>query len=206
VNCSILTRLAVFGLVALLTGCVGRTFETMYMSGLTTETTRDWRVVDVEVDVPETLTVSEEKVLVPHADIVWREDGLGNRYEQVSRIVAAGVRDGSRPLRGSHDVRLEVTVRRFHAMTLEAEALNFDVGVHGIDFDIRVVDSKSGTVLVPSEFIRAEFPALTGIRMTEARLRGETQKSQIERHLARVTSGWLGIGPDPRIRFTRIGS
>jgi hypothetical protein len=199
------SKLTVLVLTTFLTACAGGTFETMYDSGPDPSVTRNWRVVEVNVAVPRTLSVSEAPVLVPKADIVWREDPTGNRYDQVSRIVAKGIRDGARSLKGQTDVQIDVTVSRFHAMTLEAEALRYDVGVHNIDFTARVVNARTGEVLVPPTFIRAEFPAMTGVRMTQARLRGETQKSQIEAHLANVIAGWLGVGPDPRATFTRLG-
>lgn len=201
----ILSKLAALGFLAFLSACVSGTFQTMYEAGVSADVSKNWRVAGIEVDVPPTLSVSEAFVLVPKADIVWREERAGNRYEQVSRIVAAGIREGSKSLNGDRAVRFEVTVSRFHAMTLEAEALNYDVGVHNIDFTVSVVDANSGAVLAPPTFIRAEFPATTGARMTQARLRGESQRSQIEAHLARVTAGWLGIGPDPRATFRRLG-
>jgi hypothetical protein len=177
----------------------------MYATGLDAAVTKDWRVVNVKVAVPRTLSVSEAHTLVPKADIVWREDPIGDRYEQVSRVVAKGIREGAKPLHGNREVRIDVTVSRFHAMTLEAEALRYDVGVHNIDFSAQVVDARTGEVLVQPTFIRAEFPATTGVRMTQARLRGETQATQIEAHLSHVIAGWLGIGPDPRATFKRIG-
>lgn len=201
----IFTKLAALSLVSLLSACAGGTFETMYDTSVSAEVARNWRVADVNVQVPRTLSVSEAHVLVPKADIVWREDPAGNRYEQVARIVEAGIRKGSKPLNGRQAIRLDVTVTRFHAMTLEAEALNYDVGVHNIDFTVRAADVKTGEVVAGPTPVRAEFPALTGVRMTQARLRGETQRTQIEAHLAHVIAGWLGVGPDPRARFTRLG-
>lgn len=201
----ILSKLTALAFVALLSACATGTFQTMYETGLSADVTKNWRVTDIKVDVPRTLSVSEALVLVPKADIVWREERLGDRYEQVSRIVASGIKEGSKKLNGRQTVRFEITVSRFHAMTLEAEALNYDVGVHNIDLTVRVVDAKSSAVLVPPTFIRAEFPAMTGVRMTQARLRGESQRTQIEAHLARVIAGWLGTGPDARATFTRIG-
>jgi len=201
----VFTKLAVLSLVATLSACTGGIYETMYDTSISAEVTRDWRIADVNVQVPRTLSVSESHVLVPRADIVWREDPVGDRYQQVAKIVEAGIRNGSKPLKGRRAIRLDVTVTRFHAMTLEAEALRYDVGVHNIDFIVQAVDAKTGAVLAGPTPIRAEFPALTGVNMTEARLRGETQRSQIEAHLAHVIAGWLGVGPDPRGRFSRIG-
>ena len=201
----VLPKLTALAILTFLSACGGGTFETAYDEGLSVDKTTNWRVTDVHVVVPRTLSVSEAPVLVPKADIVWREDSLGNRYEQVSQIVTSGIRTGSSTLNGDRPVRLNATVSRFHAMTLEAEALNYDVGVHSIDFTLEVVDSQTDDVLVPATFIRAEFPAMTGVRMTQARLRGETQRSQIEGHIAYVIEGWLGVGPDPRARFRRLG-
>lgn len=201
-----LSKLTVLSLVTFLSAYAGETFETNYDNRPSEDVSRSWRVVDVNVDVPRTLTVSEARVLVPKADIVWCEDPSGDRYVQVSKIVTVGLIEGAKALHGRRPVQLDVTVSRFHAMTLEAEALNFDVGVHSIDFTVRVADAKTGAIFAQPTFIRAEFPATTGIRMTQARLRGETQKTQIEAHLAFVIAGWLGIGPDPRAKFTRLGS
>ena len=49
----------------------------------------DFSVVDVRVIVPETLKVSEANTYKPRADIVWRGDPYGNRYEQVAAIMRA---------------------------------------------------------------------------------------------------------------------
>lgn len=200
-----LSKLAALVVVATLSACTSKTFQTMYETSLDAQMTKKWRVARVDVDVPRSLSVSEAAVLVPKADIVWREEAFGDRYEQVSRIVAAGVKEGSRSLIGARPVVLRVTISRFHAMTLEAEALRYDVGVHNIDFTASISDKVTGAVLVPPTFIRAEFPAMTGPRMVQARVRGESQQTQIEAHIARVIAGWLGVGPDPRATFTRIG-
>jgi hypothetical protein len=67
-------RAALLGLTALLlSACVGSTHMTDY-DPLSADVTRDWRLAEVRVNVPKTLTVSEAKSLLPQADIVWRED------------------------------------------------------------------------------------------------------------------------------------
>ena len=47
----------------------------------------DWQVTEITVIVPETLSVSEANSIKPRADIVWREDPLGNRHAQVQAVV-----------------------------------------------------------------------------------------------------------------------
>jgi hypothetical protein len=188
-----------------LTACSGATHRTFYSAPISTEVSTGWRVVDVAVAVPENLSISEDRVLVPDADIVWREDPEGDRKQQVAAIVKRGIELGAKDLRGSRSVRIDATVRRFHAMTLEAETVNANVGVHNIDLVLRAIDVRSGEVLSGPTDVQADFPALTGPRMIAARVRGESQKSQIIQHLQSVVRGWLGIGPDPRRSFTRLG-
>ena len=73
-------------------------------------------------------------------------------------------------------------------------------------FDARVIDARTGEVLVPLTHIDAEFPALAGEKMKAARAAGKTQKSMITAHVANTVAGWLGIGPDNRTTFNRQGN
>jgi hypothetical protein len=189
--------------VLLVSGC--GSFRTYYDAPLSAEVTQGWRISAVTVAVPDSLTVSEAATLVPEADIVWREDPPGDRRPQVAAIMEAAVREGAAGLRGNRAVRLEVTVGRFHALTFEAETRLQRSGVHNITFAIQAVDARSGAVLAGPDTIEASFPALSGAEMRNARQRGETQKSQITAHVARVVAGWLGTGPDPRKTFSRAG-
>jgi hypothetical protein len=199
-------RAALLGLSAvLLSACVGGgTFETAY-DPIPADVSRAWRLADVRVDVPRSLSVSEAKSLLPNADMVWREDPLGDRYAQVGAIVEAGVRRGAAGLRGSRPVVIDVTVTRFHALTFEAEQRGQNWGVHNIQFTARISDARTGEVLVPATEIRAELPALSGDQMRAERAKGVTQKSMITSHVARTVSGWLGTGPDNRGTFSRQG-
>jgi hypothetical protein len=205
---SLTRRAALLGLTAtFLTACVGGGggFKTEY-DPVPAELAQSWRLAEVRVSVPTTLKVSEAKTLLPSADIVWREDPVGDRYAQVGRIVQTGVLRGAQGLRGSRPVIIDVTVTRFHALTFEAELSNRNWGVHNIKFIAQVVDARTGAVLLPATPIRAELPALSGDQMRAARLRGETQKSQITAHVARTIAGWLGLGPDVRNNFSRSGN
>ena len=187
-----------------LAGCAGR-FKTWYAEPLSPEVTKGWHVVDVQVDVPQSLTVSEAKSLEPRADIVWREDPPGDRHAQVAAIMENAIRLGAKGLHGSRPVILQATMSRFHALTFEAETRLSSSGVHNINFVIQVLDARSKEVLVPPVDIDAALPALSGQQMRDARARGETQKSQITYHVAQTIAGWLGTGPDVRGSFTRMG-
>jgi hypothetical protein len=200
-------RVALLGVTAvLLSACVGGgSFETAY-DPLPADVSRTWRLADVRVDVPRTLSVSEAKSLLPQADIVWREDPMGDRYAQVGSIIGEAVTRGASGLRGSRPVVIDVTVTRFHALTFEAEQRGENWGVHNIQFTAQVSDARTGEVLVPATEIRAELPALSGKQMRDARQKGITQKSMITNHVAKTVAGWLGTGPDNRGKFSRQGN
>jgi hypothetical protein len=203
---SLSRRSALVGISALLlSACVGGTFQTAY-TPVPAEQAQSWRLAEVRVSVPKSLTVSEAKTLLPNADIVWREDPMGDRYAQVGKIIETAVLRGAQGLRGSHPVIIDITVSRFHALTYEAELSNSDWGVHNVDFIAQVLDARSGAVLLPATKIRAELPAYSGARMREARRKGITQKSMITNHVAATIAGWLGLGPDNRGTFSRQGN
>ena len=199
-------RRALLGLSALfLSACVGGSFETAY-DPVPATLAQTWRLAEVRVSVPKSLTVSEAKSLLPNADIVWREDPLGDRHAQVGKIIQNAVLRGAQGLRGARPVIVDITVTRFHALTYEAELSNSDWGVHNVDFIAKVVDARTGEVLLPATTIRAETPAYSGARMKAARAKGITQKSMITNHVAATIAGWLGLGPDNRGSFSRQGN
>jgi hypothetical protein len=200
-----LTVALVIGLSAFgLQGCVTN-FQTAYDTPAPAEAVQTWRVVDVRVAVPERLVVSEAREIFPKADIVWREDPPGDRKAQVARIIADAARSASAGLRGSRPVVLNVTVSRFHALTFEAEGFLQSSGVHDIEFTLSARDARTGEVLAGPEFVEASLPALSGAEMAEARSKGASQKKFISAHLRRTFAGWLGLGPDARGSFTRLG-
>jgi hypothetical protein len=197
-------RYALLGAAALLLVACGSVYRTSYQP-IDPGVSRGWRVADVTVGVADDLTVSEEKSLVPRADIVWREDPEGDRRAQVSRIMHDAVRRGASGLNGPRPVRLLVEVRRFHALTFEAERRLNDSGVHNIRFVATVVDARSGAILAGPELIHAETPAFVGRAAQAARAAGQSQRSVITAHVAATVAGWLGTGPDVRGEFTRRG-
>lgn len=204
---SVSRRVALLGLSAtLLSACVGGgSFKTDYVP-VPADVTRDWRLAEVRVNVPKTLVVSEQKSLMPAADIVWREDPLGDRHAQVGAIMKTAVTRGAQGLNGARLMIIDVTVTRFHALTIEAETRLQNAGVHNINFTAQVIDARTGEVLLAPAKISAELPALSGDQMRAARAKGQTQKSMITAHVARSVAGWLGTGPDNRGTFTRSGN
>ena len=190
-----------------LAGCIGfETFQTYYAAPVPAATARGWHVVAVNVSVPSSLKVPEEHSYEPKADIVWREDPIGDRHPQVAKIMTDAIRRGASGLHGPRAVRLDVVVSRFHALTYEAESLNVaGIGVHNVNFTVAVIDARTGAVLVPPQDIDAAMPAMTGAEMIAARVRHESQKSQIMAHVAATIAGWLGVGPDQRNSFVRAG-
>ena len=205
---SLTRRAALLGLSSLaLAACVGpgASFRTEYTQ-VPPVLAAGWKLGDVQVSVPRTLTVSEAKTYLPTADIVWREDPMGDRYAQVEAIIEAAVRRGAAGLSGGRRVIIGVTVTRFHALTFEAEQRFENAGVHNIRLVAQVADAATGEVLVPPTPIRAELPALSGKAMREARRKGQSQKSMITDHVAKTVAGWLGLGPDVRGSFSRQGN
>ncbi|MGG7645743.1 DUF6778 family protein [Rhodovulum sp. YNF3179] len=189
--------------LVVLAGCGA--FRTDYPAALPAAVSKGWTVSTIDVIVPDTLTVSEAPVIAPEADIVWREEPAGDRRAQVARIFREGAEKATATLDGPRPVRLEITLVRFHALTLQAEALPYNEGVHAITFTARILDAQTGAELVPATRIDADMPAIMGSAARLARSVGLTQRVQIVRHLETVFAGWLGIGPDPRQSFTRIG-
>lgn len=201
-------RAALLGLTAVLlsaSGAVGGSFKTEY-NPLGADVSRAWRLAEVRVSVPESLTVSEAETLMPNADIVWREDPVGDRRAEVATIMKNAITAGAQGLRGSLPVIIDVTVTRFHAMTFRAEQSESNWGVHNIRFTARVLDARTGEILLAQVDIRAELPALSGDAMRAARAKGQTQKKMISNHVARTVQGWLGTGPDNRNDFSRQGN
>ena len=151
------------------------------------------KVVAVTVNVPRSLKVSEANRYYPSGDIVWREDPIGDRHNQVAAIVQAAMEQGVAPLDGSKEVFLEVSVSRFHALT---EKARYTVGgVHAIQFSYRLVDAETGAELTPPKFVKADFDALGGNAAVAAEARGVTQKYRITHHLAKVIQDELRM-PD----------
>lgn len=200
---AIANPLAAFA-VLLAAGC-SSTFEVSYDAPIDPTVSRSWAVADVRVTAPKSLSVSEEPTIFPKADIVWREDPVGDRRPQVEKIIRDAALQAVAPLQGSREVTLNITVTKFHALTYQAEERLTRSGVHNIGFTASIVDIATGTVLVEPTLIHSDLPAFVGQNAREQRRNGVTQKSFISGNIKRTIEGWLGIGPDPRLTFQRLG-
>lgn len=140
------------------------------------------RVVGLVVNVPDTLRVSEANSYKPRADIVWRGDPSGDRYEQVKAIFMDGIGRGASTLQGDLPVVIHIDVRKFHALT---DKTRYSVGgVHAINFLLSVVNGRSGEMIVPPYMVHANLKAYGGYRALAAERLGQTQKVRITDHLS----------------------
>lgn len=166
--------------------------------------TRSWKLSRVSVTVPDSLTVSEANTYAPDADIVWHGEEFGDRRAQVRAIVTEGLTRGARGLRGNRPVILAARVVQFHGVT--PIAVDQAPGaVHNIKFDLQVFDARTGAPLTKAQRISADLEANVGTAAVVAAVQGDTQRVRIVRHLASVTAGWLGTGPDQRRTFESVG-
>ncbi len=141
-------------------------------------------VTQLRVNVPQSLKVSEANVFYPFADIVWRGDPFGDRYQQVRKIFEDGMGRGTAAMTKGRPVIVDITVRRFHSLT---EKTRFTIGgTHSIRFDLTVLDAKTGAVVVPTREVSTDLIGYGGYRAMEAERQGQTQKVRITAHLAKI--------------------
>ena len=190
-------------LVALLAGC-STSWEVDYDTGLSSDVTRNWRVADVVVVVPEELSVSNANTFAPNADIVWHGEPFGDRKAQVAAIVDEGITAGASELQGERPVTITARVNTFHAVTPAAVA-RAPSAVHNIQYVIAVFDARTAEPLVEPQEVSADLEAYVGSAAIAAAIQGQTQRVRIVDHIALVTRGWLGFGPDQRRSFSGLG-
>jgi len=190
---------AMFGLV----GCAGN-WKVDYDQELSGNVTRNWCAIDVQIVVPNELTVSEANSFAPNADIVWHGEEYGNRRQQVAAILKEGISKGFSNPHGKRNVVVRARLNHFHAVTPTAVS-HAPAAVHNISYVIQVFDAKSQEPLTEPETIQADLEAYVGASAVTAAVQGNTQRVRIVRHLAAVTEGWLGFGPDQRRSFSGVG-
>lgn len=143
-----------------------------------------YAVREVRVEVPRELQVSEANLFYPVADIVWRGEPKGDRYAQVRNLFIDGIGFGTAGMEQGRPVVVEVTVRRFHALT---EKTRYTVGgVYSIRFDLTVRDADTGAVIEGPRFVIADAPAAGGKKAIEEEAAGRTQRVVIVENLAQV--------------------
>lgn len=144
--------------------------------------TQDWSIVELRIDVPRTLTVSEANSIKPNADIVWREDQLGDRYAQVDALMTAALAPVLGPREGATTpviVALEVT--RFHALTERARYTTG--GSHEVEFLLTVAHAETGAVLSGPRPVDLTFRAPGGQAALTEQAQGITQRVRITERL-----------------------
>lgn len=145
---------------------------------------RQINVARVNVSVPTSLKVSEANRYYPHGDIVWREDPMGNRHAQVSKIVHDAMTIGTSSFNGPVPVILDIEVVRFHALS---EKARYTVGGdHHIVFKMVLRDAQTGEFLSEPRLITTDLDAFGGQQAISAEARGLTQKVRISGHLSEV--------------------
>lgn len=188
--------------VLMLSAC-GGTWETAY-TGVAASDSRNWRVSKININVPRSLSVSEENTYAPEADIVWRGEPEGDRHTQVAQIFYDSARAGTLALRGSRPVTLDITVHGFHALSDKARTQLSSSGVHNIIFDM-TVRASNGTILAQEQNVQADLIAYVGEQAKAAEEQGITQRVRIVHHLTNVIQNWFGYGEDMRVSFSRNG-
>lgn len=152
-----------------------------------------YQISAVNVTVPYTLKVSEANSYKPVADIVWREDPLGDRYTQVDAIVTDAILAGVSHMQGGREVILNIEITRFHALT---ERTRYSVGgVHDIHFIMDIVDAETGIMIEEGRHVETELKAFGGLAALSAEARGQTQKVRITAHLGQVIRHELAQQP-----------
>ncbi len=186
-----------------LAGCSGQ-WNVDYDESVDPALSKSWHLHGVKVTIPETLTISNDNTYAPNADIVWHGDLGGDRREQVASILTEGLTRAAKPLKGPRGVQINAELEHFHAVTPAAVARS-PAAVHNIAFVAQVIDDETGRPLTRPERIQADLEAYVGAAAVSAAIQGQTQRVRIVDHIANVTQGWLGLGPDQRRTFQSIG-
>ncbi|SIS90703.1 hypothetical protein SAMN05421759_10619 [Roseivivax lentus] len=141
-------------------------------------------LVGYEIEVPQSLKVSEANAYIPRGDIVWRGEPRGDRYGQVKAIFDDSLRASATQLTEGVPVNVKIVVRRFHALTEKARYTTG--GVHNIVFDVAIFHAVSGELLRPVKTVRADLKAYGGAAAIAADAAGQTQRVRITGHLAQT--------------------
>lgn len=200
-------RIFLAGAFLLLANCAG-SFAVAY-NPVPVELAKSWSVKAVRVVVPSTLVVSEADTMVPNADIVWRADPPGDRGTQVATVLKAGIERGVAKLKGPTPVVFDVQLTKFHALTRHAyQRAPGGTGVNSVGFMLTVRNAKTNEILMQPQLVEADMPAAVAANdvggLSYAQIDART-KAQIISVVANTVSGMLGLGPDVRTKFSRMG-
>lgn len=153
---------------------------------------QDWDVAEVVVNVPETLTSSEANTIKPRADIVWREDPIGDRHAQVAALMSAALEPAFNNVSGAVPVIVSIDVTRFHAQTQRVRYSNIP-SEQEIEFVMTIRHATTGEILSGPTDVDLTFPALGGNDAVIADAEGVTQRLRISQRLqAWVSEEFIG--------------
>lgn len=160
----------------------------------------DLNVTAINVTVPRSLKVSEANVYYPRADIVWRDDPIGDRYQQVQNIVQTAFTAGTEHMTTGAPVILNIELVRFHSLS---EKARFNVGgVHNVIFKMTVYNASTGQPLTQTRLVQANLDAFGGGQAMVAERQGQTQKVRITSYLTQVIQAELARpSPQPKRRI-----
>jgi len=143
--------------------------------------TQNWDFARLVVLVPENLEVSEANSIKPRADIVWREDPVGDRHAQVQAVMQAALEPTLAPMQGATPVTVQIEVTRFHALT---ERARYTIGgEHEIEFTVTVAHAETGQILSGPREVDLTFRAYGGQQAVDAEAQGITQRVRITQRL-----------------------
>lgn len=146
-------------------------------------------VMGITVRVPETLKVSEANLYYPVADIVWRGDPRGNRYDQVKAIFDIAMAQGTAAATRGTPVLLDIEVTRFHAQT---EKARYSVGgTFSMKFLLTIRDAATGAIIDGPREVDADTPAAGGEAALAEEALGITAKVAVTSRLAEVIAAEL---------------
>ncbi|MBF9045483.1 hypothetical protein HKCCE4037_19260 [Rhodobacterales bacterium HKCCE4037] len=153
---------------------------------------QDWDVTGVNVIVPRTLIVSEANTIKPRADIVWREDPIGDRHTQVDDLMTEALTPAFEAVTGTIPVVVQIELTRFHAQTQRVRYSNFN-SEHEIEFIMTIVHAETGAILSGPDAFDLTFAALGGEDAVRADAEGVTQRMRITQRLQNwVRSEFIG--------------
>lgn len=145
-----------------------------------------WSVEGVSVSVPQTLKVSEANLFKPMADIVWRGDPRGDRYQQVGAIMEAATRAATAPMKDGRSVIVAVELHRFHALTEKARYSAPFGGQYEFEAVVTLRDPATGDLIGEPRMVARDFPAATGAKAIEEEAVGFTQKQAVTEAFAQM--------------------
>ncbi|MFZ1470700.1 MAG: DUF6778 family protein [Paracoccaceae bacterium] len=141
-------------------------------------------VTNVVIKIPTSLRVSEAEGYYPLADVVWRGEPRGNRFQQINNIYKDAVAMGTGNLTSGLPVVAEVEITRFHCLTEKTR--NSIGGTHSLQFILTIRHAETGEILDGPRLVVADMKASGGSRAIAEDYAGRTQRVVIVERLAQV--------------------